>query len=185
MRGYYNADVTYNYKYINGGASSSFEYTKQDSGSVTSYGGRIVITKYIDSDEATLNLNVLDPRIVGELIEPNAGLDIGLVPFFPVGGGMKVVGKSYIGYRAVSSSELKDIAIHGFRPNPAGSMGVKWFSETEAGAKKFMTYYNDLDTIIKVKVPSSVYNKSYRVKDIDFTGPGFAVPENLLHKLKY
>ena len=97
-----------------------------------------------------------------------------------------ISGRKYIvAYRAVSYAEAKDIIKHGFRANPSGSMGAKWFSETESGAKKFMEYYDDLDTIVRAKIPKSTYNSSYRVSDIDLTGPGFAVPENLLYTIKY
>ena len=44
------------------------------------------------------------------------------------------------GYRAVSRAEAKDIAKHGFRPNPSGrSMQGKWFSETRKRSREVQT----------------------------------------------
>ncbi len=89
------------------------------------------------------------------------------------------------GYRAVSGAEAKDIAEHGFRPHPEGrSMENKWFSETAEGAEQFKEKMSDLDQVIEADVPKSVYDQSFKESNIDGTGPGFAVPPELLRKIK-
>ena len=53
---YYDHDITYNYKNMNGGMSESFSYNTDSGGSVALYGGedKIIITKHF---EASLNVN--------------------------------------------------------------------------------------------------------------------------------
>jgi RHS repeat-associated protein len=89
------------------------------------------------------------------------------------------------GYRAVSDAELKDIAEKGFRPHPEGrSMQDKWFSETPKGAEQFRDKFPDLKHVVEAEVPESVYDESYRHPNIDGTGPGFAIPPELLPFVK-
>lgn len=89
------------------------------------------------------------------------------------------------GFRAVSTAELDDIAANGFRTNPKGtSMPDKWFSESAEGAQKFTKIFPDLKHVVEADIPKSVYEQSYRHPNIDMTGPGFAVPPELLSKIK-
>jgi RHS repeat-associated protein len=88
------------------------------------------------------------------------------------------------GYRAVSDEEFDDIAKHGFRPRPDGkSMDDKWFSESREGAEKFRDMYPDLKHVKEADVPESVYEQSFKHPNIDGTGPGFAVPSDLLPQI--
>jgi len=85
--------------------------------------------------------------------------------------------KEYItAYRAVSRVELDDIAKYGFRHHPkGGGMEVKWFTETRAGAEKFKGKYDELEEVIRAKIPRDVYNRSHKNSNIDNLGPGFCV----------
>jgi len=89
------------------------------------------------------------------------------------------------GYRAVSDSEMDDIQKQGFRSHPEGkSMEDKWFSESREGAEEFTKIFPEQKNIVEADVPKSVYDKSYKHSNIDNTGPGFAVPEEQLPKIK-
>jgi len=63
-------------------------------------------------------------------------------------------------------------------------MEHKWFSETRKGAEQYKEKFPDLKHIVEADVPKSVYEKSYKHPNIDGTGPGFAVPPELLPKVK-
>jgi len=88
------------------------------------------------------------------------------------------------GYRATSKAEADDIAKNGFRPDPkGGSMEDKWFSETKAGAEKIKNDHADLDTIIEADIPRDVYDRSFKMDNIDSSGTGFCVSCSDLDKI--
>lgn len=60
----------------------------------------------------------------------------------------------------------------------------QWFSESREGAEKFTEICDELNTVIEVDVPQSVYNDAFKHPNIDNAGPGFVVPEAHLTKLK-
>ena len=135
------------------------------------------VTSY---ETTTVVLNVANGnQTLGQAARKEApGIAIGLVTGVAGRvGGKLVKNVDFVdGYRAVSKAEADDIATHGFRPNPSGrSMDDKWFSETRAGAEKFKNQYPDLTETVKAKVPKEVYERSYKVPNIDNTGPGFCV----------
>lgn len=97
----------------------------------------------------------------------------------------RIVGETVTGFRAVSTAELEDIATNGLRPNPNGtSNNVKWFWETLDAAKQFMSKYADLEHVIEVDVPKTVYDAAHQVNKLDHIGNAFGVPPELLSKVK-
>jgi len=96
---YYQANTTYNYKYMNGANSESFAWLFESKESATanddSQNGMttIVITKYITPDES-IDYENLDPQVRYALwAENDQPLSTEIPLFVPMGGGMKVVEK--------------------------------------------------------------------------------------------
>jgi len=94
---YYQANTTYNYKYINGANSESFAWLFESKESATanddSQNGMttIVITKYITPDES-IDYENLDPQVRYALwAENDQPLSTEIPLFVPLGGGMKVI----------------------------------------------------------------------------------------------
>ena len=119
--------------------------------------------------------------LLGALIGGAVGGGLGARLGGRIGAGLKGNaangGKNYVdGYRAVSKAEADDIAEHGFRPDPSGrSMNDKWFSETRQGADQFRKIFPELQEVVQTRVPKDVYDRSYKLPNIDGTGPGFCV----------
>ncbi len=94
--------------------------------------------------------------------------------------------KKVRGYRSVSWEEATDIdETGGYRQRPDGlSFEGKWFSESREGAlKQQMELNKGLGTIVEADVPKWVYDESYWHENIDDSGPGFCVPEELVPKI--
>ncbi len=140
---FYNHDITYNYKYMNAGASESFSYNGDSSGSVALYGDgwnsngdfsiygaedKLVITKTFQHGTIPALNNyspVLREAYAIDLIErSDVGLEDGLTMFFPVGrvaGGLRILNSGKYS-SAVIKKSLKDTGFHNFHPALDGFM---------------------------------------------------------------
>lgn len=63
-------------------------------------------------------------------------------------------------------------------------MEDKWFSETKEGAHAFTEKFDELNHVVEGQIPKSVYDRAFKDPNIDNTGPGFVVPEELLPYIK-
>lgn len=94
--------------------------------------------------------------------------------------GASTVRGTVVGFRAVANAEAKDILLNGFRAG-RNTLDGKWFTESFGQARSFLRDPRfGADTIVKGKVPRSVYERSFRSPNLDNRGPSFYIgPEDL------
>jgi len=110
---YYTADITYNYKYMNGAASESFATTQDNTGIEYGGDGRIIITKYFEGENSQLEsaLKTYDYR----------GFAYDVFTYTPIGGAYDIMTDYYADEIGLGAA----IVLGGMNFVPGGSVAGK------------------------------------------------------------
>ncbi len=139
---YYDADITYNHKNMNGGATDSFEaalssLATQNHDSDNFYGEKIIITKNL-SVYTPIDYSSLHPDIRYALwAQKDSPIENAVLPVFPIGGGMKVVNSGGLNlFKWTHPTSTKEIAWKNgdyflFLPNK-GNYKLNWRQNASA-----------------------------------------------------
>ena len=151
---YFNADLANNHKYMNGGATESFERALISLAKKNHRGERIVITKILDVNRDPIDPSQLSPemRKAYWMDQDSDGMEYGIIPFVAFGRATKFINSGGLTFKKV-------YRVYGAEAKPNG------YSWTDVNPN-FVKHYRDAAGLPDVNTGRFVIEGTVRKLDI-------------------